>query len=80
VSSVPTTKRYVAHVVLWVGVFLAIPLWREFHEPSQPLWNVFLALFLVALVVGAFFGVRYLQKNNVEVGEARFTTTDAERG
>jgi hypothetical protein len=80
VSSVPTTKGYVAHVVLCVGIFLAMPLWREFHEPSQPLWNVFLAFFLVALVVGAFFGVRYLQKNNVEVGEAHFTTTDTDRG
>lgn len=75
-SSVPMTKRY---VVLWVGFFLAIPLWREFHEPSQPLWNTFLALFLIGLVVGTFLGVRYLQKNNVEVGEARFIATDIER-
>jgi succinate dehydrogenase hydrophobic anchor subunit len=73
------TKRYVAHVVLWVGIFLAIPLWREFREPSQPLWSVLLAVFLIALVVGAFFGVRYLQKNNVEVGEARFTATETDR-
>jgi len=79
VSSVPMTKGYVAHVVLWVGFFLAIPIWREFREPSQPLWNVFLALFLIALVVGTFLGVRYLQRNNVEVGEARFNTTDADR-
>lgn len=64
---------------LWVGIFLAIPLWREFHQASQPLWNAFLALFLIALVVGAFFGVRYLQRNNIEVGEARFITNDAER-
>ena len=78
-SSVPTTKRFVAHVVLWLGTFFAVPLWREFHEPSLPLWNVFLAMFLVAVVVSAFLGVRYLQKNNVEVGEARFMTTDAER-
>ena len=72
-STVPMTKRYLAHVVLWVGLFLAIPLWREFHEATQPLWNAFLAVFLIALVIGAFVGVRYLQKNKVEVGEARFT-------
>lgn len=79
-SSVPTTKRHVAHIVLWVGIFLAVPLWREFYEPSQPLWSAFLAVFLTALVVGAFFGVRFLQKNSVEVGEARFTTADADQG
>jgi hypothetical protein len=56
-------------MVLWVGFFLAVPLWREFHEPSQPVWNVFLTTFLIALVVGTFFGVRYLQKKGVEVGE-----------
>jgi succinate dehydrogenase/fumarate reductase cytochrome b subunit len=76
VSKVPETKTYVAHVVLWVGLVLALPLWQEFHEPEQLLWNVFLAAFLIALVVGAFLGVRHLQKNGIEVGEARFTTTD----
>lgn len=69
-------KSYVAHVIFCVGLFLALPLWREFREPGQPLWNVFLAAFLIALVCGAFFGVRYLQKNNVEVGEARFSSSD----
>jgi succinate dehydrogenase/fumarate reductase cytochrome b subunit len=76
VGTVPETKRYIAHVVFWVGLFLALPLWREFHEPEQPLWNVFLAAFLIALVAGAFFGVRHFQKNGIKVGEARFTAAD----
>ncbi|MGS1017514.1 hypothetical protein [Allosphingosinicella humi] len=78
-SMVPGTKDYAAYMVLWVGFFLAVPLWREFYEPSQPVWNVFLTTFLIALVVGTFFGVRYLQKNGVEVGEARFTSPDNDR-
>ena len=76
VSAVPKEKSYAAHAVLSVGFLLSIPLWREFREPGQPLWNVFLAIFLIALVAAAFFGVRYLQKNSVEVGEARFTSAD----
>jgi succinate dehydrogenase hydrophobic anchor subunit len=80
VSSVPQTKTYVAHIVIWVGLFLALPLWREFQEPDQPVWNVFLAAFLVAVVVSAFSGVRHLQKNSIEVGEARFPTRDGDAG
>jgi len=73
-GTVPTTKRYAARIVLWVGVFLAVPLWREFREPAQPAWNAFLAAFLIALVLGSFLGIRHLQKNDIEVGEARFTS------
>ncbi len=77
-SSVPATKHYAAYVVLWTGFVLAIPLWREFHEPGQPFWNVFLAAFLIGLVLAAYFGIRHLQKNKVEVGEARFTASDTD--
>jgi len=76
-KTVPSGRGYVAQVVLVVGVFLVAPLWWEFHEIGQPLWNSFLATFLVALLVGATTGVRYLQKNRIEVGEARFSSTDA---
>lgn len=79
-STVPQTKTYVAHIVLWVGFFLALPLWREFQEPGQMVWNVFLAVILIAIVVGAFVGVRHLQKNGIEVGEARFSTRDGDAG
>jgi hypothetical protein len=78
VSTVPKSRRYAAHVVLWVGLVLALPLWREFQVAGQPIWNAFLAIFLIALVIGAFFGVRYLQDHEIEVGEARFTSSDRE--
>ena len=75
---VPPGKAFLASVVLWVVAFLALPLWLEFKEPGQPFWNGFLALFLLALVVGSFWGVRYLQNNRIEVGEARFVTTSGD--
>ena len=77
-SNVPETKSYAAYVVLMLGTVLAIPLWREFHEPGQEVWNIFLAAFLIGLVSAAFLGIRYLQKNKIEVGEARFKTTGSE--
>jgi len=66
------SKRY---AVFWLSAFIAIPLWREFHEPNELLWNVFLAAFLIAVIAAAFFGLRYLEQNQVEVGEARFTSS-----
>lgn len=70
------SKRYVVFCISWL---LAIPLWREFHEPSQTLWNVFLAAFLIAIVMAVFLGMRYLEQNHIEVGEARFSSGDDER-
>ena len=75
-ATVPVTRRYTASAVLWVGVFLAIPLWRELHEPSQLFWNIFLAIFLFTLSLGTFFGLRYLQRIGAKVFEARFTSPD----
>lgn len=75
----PKTRRYPARVVLWVGAILAIPLWRELHIPGETPWNVFLAVALTGLVTGAYFGIRYLQTHEIEVGEARFDTTDSGR-
>ena len=60
---------------LWVSAFLAIPLWRELHEPNQLVWNVFLGAFLIALVAATFFGMRHLERNKIEVGEARFNSS-----
>ncbi len=65
------SKRY---AVLWVSAFLAVPLWRELHEPNHLAWNVFLAAFLITSIAAVFFGLRYLERNNVTVGEARFTS------
>ena len=64
-----------AILVLWIAAFLANPLWREFHEPGQSPWNTFLAAFLIAIKAAAFFGLRCLQQNKIEAGEARFTAT-----
>jgi len=75
-ATVPITRRYTARAVLSVGVFLAIPLWRELHEPSQLFWNIFLAIFLFTLILGIFLGLRYLQRTGAEVGEARFTSPE----
>jgi hypothetical protein len=75
-NGLPKTRKYLAHVVFWVCLFLAWPLWREFQMQEQPVWNVFLAAILLAVVAGSFFGVRYLQKNDIDVGEARFTAVD----
>lgn len=60
--------------VLWIGAFLAAPTWIEFHEPDQTIWNIFLAAFLSGIVAAAFFGLRYLERNEIEIGEARFTS------
>ena len=74
---VPPGKAYPACVLLWVSIFLAVPLWLEFSEPHEPLWNGFLAMFLLALAIGSFAGVHYLQKNRIEVGERRFITSES---
>jgi uncharacterized membrane-anchored protein len=66
-------------MVYLVVVALAMPLWREFREPGQPMWNLFLDALLLSLVGGVFFGIRFLQRNAVEVGEARFTPRSSDR-
>lgn len=76
-KTLPAGNLYLISAVLFVGITLAYPLWREFKEPSQPFWNGFLALFLAALTIGTFFGVRYAQKNRIEFGEARRSPGDA---
>ncbi|WP_140418377.1 hypothetical protein [Sphingomonas mucosissima] len=70
------SKRYAVFCISWL---LALPLWREFHEPSQTLWNVFLAAFLIATVTAVFLGMRYLEQYHIEVGEARFSSSNDER-
>lgn len=79
-TSVPQSDLYLARIVLWVGAFLAIPLWLEFYETGALGWDVLLAILLVALVAGAFFGIRHLQIMGADVGEARFKTIDTEGG
>lgn len=62
------------YAVFWVSAFLAAPLWREFHEANELVWNVFLAVFLIAVIAAAFIGLRHLEQSKAAVGEARFTS------
>ncbi len=78
IETVPQSKIYLFGTVLFVGAIVAFPLWHEFYEPDQPIWDGFLAVFLAALVAGTFFGVRYFQKNRIEFGEGRLSPGDAD--
>lgn len=69
--TLPQGPLYPTGVVMFVSVVLALPLWRANWEPDRPMWDGFLAIFLIAMVVGSFLGVRYLQLNHIEFGEAR---------
>lgn len=57
-----------------VFVLIAFPLWREFEEPGQPLWNIILAVMLAGLLAAAYFLQRYFREHIGEIGEARFDT------
>jgi cobalamin biosynthesis protein CobD/CbiB len=59
---------------LAVLIIVAIGLWNEFHEAGQTVWNVFLAVIVVGLIVAAIFGQRYFRAHVGEIGEARFDT------
>ena len=55
-------------------LLVAFPLWNEFSAHGTIGWNIFLAVFLVGLVVAAFCLQRYFVKHAGEIGEARFDT------
>jgi hypothetical protein len=40
--------------------------------------HVFLAAFRLYFLAAAYFGIRHLQKNNIEVGEARFKSPNTD--
>jgi hypothetical protein len=75
-TTLPEGKWYAISTALFVLFVLTAPLWHEFRVPGQPLWNGFLAAFLVSLVIGSFAGIRYLQRNRIQVGEARFNSSE----
>ena len=58
---------------------LGIPLWLEFHEPGELVWNLILAAMLIGVAIAAFAIQRYLILHIDEVGEARFDTHNRER-
>jgi hypothetical protein len=57
-----------------VFLVIAFPLWREFSEPGQTAWNIFLVLILIGILVAAFLLQRFFRSNIGEIGEARFDT------
>ena len=52
------------------------PLWNEFREPGNLVWNIFLATLLLGLAVAALSLHLYFRRHPVEVGEARFDTAN----
>jgi hypothetical protein len=68
-------KAYLASgsaVAVLLGVTL--PLYSEFFEPGLTLWNSFLVLTLIGLVVAALLLARFFAAHAGEIGEARFDT------
>jgi H+/Cl- antiporter ClcA len=63
-----------------VFLVIAFPLYQEFREPGYPLWNAFLVLFLIGLVITAFLLARFFRTHAGEVGEARFDTRNDKNG
>jgi hypothetical protein len=59
-----------------VLLIVAVPLWNEFREPDNLAWNIFLAAFLLGLAIAAILLHRYFRQHPLEVGEARFDTSN----
>ena len=68
----PATKHYAAaYVVLWTWIVLAIPALARVPRTWSALLERIRRRFSFGLVLAAYFGIRHLQKNKVEVGESR---------
>ena len=67
-------NRWVSGIGALILAVIAPSLWQEFRVPGNLPWNIFLALFLIALAVGAFLLQRYFWQRRGEIGEARFDT------
>jgi hypothetical protein len=63
-----------------VLLVIAVPLYREFSEPGQTIWNALLVLFLLGVAAGAFFLQRFFLSHAGEIGEARFDTRNKSDG
>ena len=57
-----------------VLLLVAGPLWLEFREPGQTVWNVLLAAMLIGVLIAAYRLQRFFRANIGEIGEARFDT------
>ena len=73
-STPKTSDRWVLGGGAIVLLVIAMPLWNEFRIKGQPLWNAFLAIFLIGLGVAAILFQRYFRAHTDEIGEARFDT------
>ena len=69
-------KRWALGSGAVILIVITGPLWNEFRVPGNLGWNIFLALFLIGLAVGAFFLQRYFWKHRSQIGEARFDTSN----
>jgi hypothetical protein len=73
--SVPqASNRWVLGGGAIVLLVIALPLWNEFRIKGQPIWNAFLAAFLIGLGVSAILLQRFFRVHAGELGEARFDT------
>lgn len=63
-----------------VLLVVTVPLWNEFRVAGNLLWNIFLAIFLLALAVAAILLQRYFRQHASEIGEAQFDTSNKRNG
>ncbi|MEA3063354.1 MAG: hypothetical protein QOJ94_3135 [Sphingomonadales bacterium] len=67
-------RNLAAGTAIAVLAAIAVPLFAEFFEPRALGWDLFLGLFLVALVAAAVGLRRFFATHAGELGEARFDT------
>ncbi|MEA3039406.1 MAG: hypothetical protein QOE79_1919 [Sphingomonadales bacterium] len=70
----PTALAAGAGIALLLGI--TIPLYAEFYEPRDYLWDAFLALFLVGVAIATLRLARFFASHAGELGEARFDTSN----
>jgi hypothetical protein len=67
-------RHLAAGTAIAVLAMIAVPLFAEFFEPRALGWDLFLGLFLIALVAVALQLRRFFASHAGELGEARFDT------
>jgi fatty acid desaturase len=67
-------RNLAAATAIALLVAIALPLFAEFFEPRALGWDLFLGLFLVALIVAALCLHHFFSSHAGELGEARFDT------
>jgi membrane protein implicated in regulation of membrane protease activity len=72
----PGRRHLAAGTAIALLAAIAVPLFAEFFEPHALGWDLFLGLFLVALVAAALILRRFFAAHAGELGEARFDTSN----